>query len=268
MIVLNDGTTIPPVGLGTYALAADQVLGGLEAGYRLVDTALKYGNESEVGLAVRRSGIDRSEIRVTTKVPGRFHGFEQTLAGFEVSLRNLGLDYVDLYLIHWPLPRLDLYADSWRAMIKLRDQGRVRSIGVSNFTVEQLDRLSAETGVTPAVNQIELHPYFPQAAQLADDRTRGIVTQSWSPLAAGRELGADATIAAVARAHGVTAAQVALRWNTQLGAVPIPRSGDPDRQRQNLDIFGFSLTGDEMAALSSLGSGRLWGADPDVYESF
>ncbi|GIF23292.1 diketogulonate reductase-like aldo/keto reductase [Actinoplanes tereljensis] len=269
MIVLNDGATIPPIGLGTYALSAAQVLSGLKAGYRLLDSALKYGNESEVGAAVRRSGLDRAEIQVTTKLPGRYHGYDKTIEGFEVSLRNLGLDYVDLYLIHWPLPRLDLYVDSWRAMIDLRDQGRVRSIGVSNFTPPQLTRLTAETGVTPAVNQIELHPYFPQAGQRADDEARGIVTQSWSPLAEGRDLGRNEVVAAAARAHGVSAAQVVLRWNTQLGAVPIPRSGDPGRQRQNLDIFGFTLTGDEMKALSTLGrSRRLWGADPDVYESY
>jgi 2,5-diketo-D-gluconate reductase A len=269
MITLNDGNTIPPIGLGTYALSSAQVLSGLEAGYRLLDSALKYGNEAEVGTAVRHSGIDRAEIQVTTKLPGRYHGFDKTIEGFEVSLRNLGLDYVDLYLIHWPLPRLNLYVESWRAMIQLRDQGRIRSIGISNFTPEELTRLSAETGVTPAVNQIELHPYFPQAAQRADNTARGIVTQSWSPLAEGRDLGRNRTIAEVARARGVTPAQVALRWNTQLGAVPIPRSGDRGRQRQNHDIFGFTLSDAEMTALSSLGDHRrLWDADPDVYESF
>jgi 2,5-diketo-D-gluconate reductase A len=268
MIALNDGHKIPPIGLGTYALTEAQVLSGLEAGYRLLDSALKYGNEHEVGAAVRRSGIDRADLQITTKLPGRFHGFDRTLEGFEVSLGNLGLDYVDLYLIHWPLPRLDAYVDSWRAMIQLRDEGRARSIGVSNFTPAQLDRLADETGVVPAVNQIELHPYFPQAAQLADDAARGIVTQSWSPLAAGRDLGESETVAGIAEAHGVTPAQVALRWNTQLGAVPIPRSGDAGRQRENLDVFGFTLSGDEMTAMSSLGSGRLWNADPDVYESF
>ncbi|GAA2532734.1 aldo/keto reductase [Winogradskya humida] len=268
MITLNDGKRLPPVGLGTYALDAGQVLSGLEAGYRLLDSALKYGNEAEVGEAVRRSGIDRAELRVTTKLPGRYHGFTKTLEGFEVSLRNLGLDYVDLYLIHWPLPRLDLYVESWRAMIKLREQGVIRSIGVSNFTTGQLDRLIAETGVTPAVNQIELHPFFPQAGQLADDGSRGIVTQSWSPLAEGRDLGRVPVIASIAAEHGVSPAQVALRWNTQLGAIPVPRSGDPGRQRANLGIFGFTLTGEQMTALSGLGRGRLWGADPDYYESF
>lgn len=171
-VTLNDGNTMASIGLGTYALSTAEVLSGLEAGYRLLDSALKYGNEAEVGAAVRSSGIDRADIQVTTKLPGRYHGFDTTIEGLEVSLRNLGLDYVDLYLIHWPLPRLNRYVDSWRAMIRLRDQGRVRSIGVSNFTPEQLTRLSTETGVVPAVNQIELHPYFPQAAQRADDTAR------------------------------------------------------------------------------------------------
>ena len=267
-VALNDGNRIPAVGLGTYDLGAPAVLSALDAGYRLLDTALKYGNEAEVGAAVRRSGLDRGEVQVTTKLPGRYHGFAATLEGFEVSLANLGLDYVDLYLIHWPLPRLGAYVDSWRALIKLREQGRVRSIGVSNFTAAHLARLADETGVVPAVNQIELHPFFPQAQQRAADSARGIVTQSWSPLAAGRDLAGHPVIAAVARAHGVTPAQVALRWNVQLGAVPIPRSGDPARQRQNLEIFDFTLSGDQMRQLSGLGAGRLWGADPDVYESF
>jgi len=270
--ILNDGNSIPPVGLGTYDMFGEEgiasILGALRAGYRMFDTALKYGNEHEVGAAVRRTEVPRSEIVVTTKLAGRHHGYEQTLEGFEVSRKNLGLDYVDLYLIHWPLQRLGLYVDSWRAMIALQNDGLIRSIGVSNFTPQNLHRLVDETGVTPAVNQIELHPYFPQPSLREFNRSMGIVTQSWSPLAEGRQLVREPAIARAAEHHGVSAAQVALRWNIQLGAVPVPRSANSVRQRENLDLFGFELSQEEMSHISSLGRGRLWGADPDVYESF
>lgn len=270
--VLNDGRSIPPIGLGTYGMIGEPgihtIVRALDAGYRMLDTATKYDNEREVGAAVRRSAIDRSEIVVTSKLPGRYHGYEKALQGFEVSRANLGLDYIDLYLIHWPLPRLDLYVDTWRALISLQSEGLIRSIGVSNFTQQNLTRLIAETGVTPAVNQIELHPYFPQVALREVNRSLGILTQSWSPLAEGRELGRERAVASAATAHGVSAAQVALRWNVQVGAVPVPRSANDQRQRQNLDLFGFELSSAEMEAISSLGRGRLWGADPDTYESF
>jgi diketogulonate reductase-like aldo/keto reductase len=271
-VALNDGHALPAIGLGTYAMVGERgirsLLSGLQAGYRLLDTALKYGNEAEVGEAVRRSPVPREEIVVTTKLAGRHHGYDQTLAGFAVSMANLGLEQLDLYLIHWPLPRLDRYVDSWRAMIRLRDEGRVRSIGVSNFGAEHLDRPITETGVTPAVNQVELHPAFPQAPLRAVDAARGIVTQSWSPLAEGRSFAGNGVVTRIARAHGVTAAQVVLRWNVQLGAVPVPRSADPGRQRENLDVFGFVLSDAEMAAIDGLATGRrLWGADPLTYES-
>lgn len=266
---LNDGTKLPALGLGTYpmddAQAERAVATALETGYRLVDTALNYGNETGTGRGIARSGVPRQDVVVTTKLPGRHHGYEQTLASFEESRKRLGVGYVDLYLIHWPLPRVDLYTDSWRAMIKLREEDLVRSIGVSNFTVAQLDRLERETGVLPAVNQIELHPHFPQEELRSYHAGKGIVTESWSPLGRGTDVLADPAIARVAEAHGVTPAQVVLRWHTQLDAVPIPKSADPRRQRENLDVFGFELSAAEMAAVAGRPPRRV-GGDPDVHE--
>jgi 2,5-diketo-D-gluconate reductase A len=269
---LNDGHAIPKIGLGTYGLRGESgivsMLAGIESGYRLLDTALNYENEHEVGEAVRRSGVAREELFVTTKLPGRHHGFDETLASFEESRANLGLDYVDLYLIHWPLPSLDKFLESWQAMIALREDGRVGSIGVSNFTEAHLTRLIDETDVTPAVNQVELHPNFPQAALREFHAEHGIATESWSPLAVSASITSKPIVTAVAEAHAVTSTQAILRWHLQLGAIPIPKSGDPERQRENLDVFGFELTEEEMASISSLESGRLWGAHPDTHEEF
>ena len=266
---LNDGTKLPALGLGTYpmddAQAERAVATALETGYRLVDTALNYGNETGTGRGIVRSGVPRQDVVVTTKLPGRHHGYEQTLASFEESRKRLGVGYVDLYLIHWPLPRVDLYTDSWRAMIRLREEDLVRSIGVSNFTVAQLDRLEHETGVLPAVNQIELHPHFPQEELRSYHAEKGIATESWSPLGRGTDVLADPAIARVAEAHGVTPAQAVLRWHTQLDAVPIPKSADPERQRENLDVFGFELSAAEMAAVAGRPQRRV-GGDPDVHE--
>ncbi|WP_327172863.1 aldo/keto reductase [Streptomyces sp. NBC_01336] len=268
---LNDGRSIPAVGLGTWPLDDDAaekaVAGALERGYRLVDTALNYGNETGTGRGIARSGVPREDVFVTTKVPGRHHGYEKTLASFEESRRNLGLDHVDLYLIHWPLPRVDLYVDTWRALIRLREDGLVRSIGVSNFTADQLARLEEETGVLPAVNQVEMHPRLPQEELRAMHAAKGIVTESWSPLGRGRDLTADPAVVAAAGAHGVTPGQVVLRWHTQLGAVPIPKSADPGRQRENLDLFGFELTPDELARIAA-GPQERFGGDPEVHEEF
>jgi len=268
---LNDGHTIPAVGFGTYPLddtsAAEAVVHALRIGYRLVDTAANYGNETGVGAGVARSGIKRDEVCVTTKLPGRHHGYAETLASFEESRAKLGLEYVDLYLIHWPLPRVDAYVDSWKAMIKLREDGLVRSIGVSNFTPDHIDRLERETGVLPVVNQIELHPYFPQRRMREYDASKHIVTESWSPLGQGRELIQHRALGEIAERHGVSVGQVVLRWHVQLGAVPIPKSGDPERRRANLDLFGFALDDDEMAVISGLERGRL-GGDPDSHEEF
>jgi diketogulonate reductase-like aldo/keto reductase len=269
---LNDGTTLPAIGLGTYGLRGPEGVASLTnaiaSGYRLLDTALNYGNEGEVGEAVRNCGLDRSELFVTTKLPGRHHGYEETLASFEESRANLGLDSVDLYLIHWPLPNVGKYLQSWKAMIELRDRGDVRSIGVSNFTPRLLQELVDETGVAPAVNQVELHPYFPQGALRAFHAQHGIVTESWSPLARRRNVAEEPIVQEIAAAHSVTPIQVVLRWHIQLGALPIPKSANAERQRTNLDVFGFTLTDEQVESISALEDDRLWGADPETHEEF
>ena len=268
-VTLNDGATFPELGLGTYNLRGEDgtaaIVSAIENGYRLLDSAVNYENEAEVGEAVRRSGI-RDELIVTTKIPGRDHGYDEAIRSAEGSLERLGLDRIDLYLIHWPNPSVDRYVDTFRAMIALREEGRVGSVGVSNFTEPMLTRLIDETGVVPAVNQVELHPYFPQAALRAFHAEHGIRTESWSPLARRGELLGEQVIADVADAHGVTPTQAVLRWHTQLDATPIPKSADPGRQVENADIFGFTLTDAEVRAISGLERGRLWDGDPDTHE--
>ncbi|MGV9425007.1 aldo/keto reductase [Streptomyces sp. NPDC003656] len=269
--VLSDGVSIPVVGFGTYPLqgaeAEAAVHDAFAAGYRLLDTAASYGNEAAVGRAIATGGLPREEVFLTTKVRGSAHGYDETRRAFTESAGRLGVDHLDLYLIHWPLPRLDRYVDSWRALIDLRAEGVVRSIGVSNFTARHLDRLHEETGVLPSVNQIEMHPRFPQHELRAAHAARGIATQSWSPLGRGSELLAEPVVVAAAERHGVTPAQVVLRWHLQLGALPIPKSGSPERRRENLDLFGFALTEEEIAALSALEQGRI-GGDPETHEEF
>ncbi|MGA5769032.1 aldo/keto reductase [Streptomyces pseudogriseolus] len=268
---LNDGTTIPALGLGTWPMddaeAERAVTAALRAGYRLIDTAANYRNEAGVGRAVAAAGVPREEIVVTTKLPGRHHGYEETLASFEESRARLGLEYVDLYLIHWPLPRVGQFVDSWKAMIKLREDGLVRSIGVSNFTPAHIERLEKETGVLPSVNQVELHPFFPQEELRAFHADKGVLTESWSPLGRGSRLLDDLAVAAVADAHGVTPAQAVLRWHVQLGAVPVPKSSGPDRQRANLDVFGFELDDAQMRTVSDRAHRRI-GGDPEAHEEF
>ncbi|WEG09589.1 aldo/keto reductase [Microbacterium horticulturae] len=269
-VTLNDGTWFPELGFGTYNLTGDEgvdaTAGAIAAGYRLLDTAVNYENEAVIGEAVRRSNVDRDDLLVATKLPGRDHGYDETIASARGSLERLGLDRIDLYLIHWPNPSIDKYLDSWRAMIRLRDEGLVRSIGVSNFTEAMLTRLIGETGVTPAVNQVEMHPYFPQAALRAYHAERGIRTESWSPLARRSELLAERVVGDIAVAHGVTPTQAVLRWHVQLGSTPIPKSAHAGRQRENADVFGFRLTDAEVTALSDLERGRLWDGDPDTHE--
>jgi len=263
---MNDGHLLPVIGLGTYrtddAAAAEAVRAGLTAGYRLIDTAASYYNEAGVGQGIATSDVPRDEILVTTKLMGADHGYEPALRAFDESRKRLGLEYVDLYLIHWPLPRLDRYVESWRALLRLRDDGLVRSVGVSNFNPAHVDRLIAETGVAPAVNQVEMHPYFAQEAVRAYNEAHGIVTQAWQPLARKTALLTEPPLAALAARHGVTPAQVVLRWHLQRGVVPIPKSGTPARQRANLDVFDFTLTDAEMAALVDRPQSRS-GADPD-----
>jgi len=269
-ITLNDGTWFPELGLGTYNLRGEEgiaaTVAAIESGYRLLDTAVNYENEREVGEAVRRSGLDRDELLVASKIPGRHHGREEAIASIEASLRELGLERIDLQLIHWPNPSVGKYLDTWRGMIEARERGLVRSIGVSNFTEAMLTELIDETGVTPAVNQVELHPYFPQGALREFHTEHGIRTESWSPLARRSELLTEQILHELAVIYEVTPTQVVLRWHVELDSTPIPKSSDPDRQRENADVFGFSLTGDQVAAISALERGRLWGADPDTHE--
>ncbi|RPE79165.1 diketogulonate reductase-like aldo/keto reductase [Curtobacterium sp. PhB137] len=269
-IELNDGHRFPELGLGTYGLNGDEgaaaVGTAIASGYRLLDTALNYGNEDAVGRAVRESDVAREDLVVTSKLPGRHHGYDEAHRSIDETLGNLGLDHVDLYLIHWPNPSVDNFVDTWKAFVDLRDSGKVRSIGVSNFTPEHLRRIIDATGVAPAVNQVELHPYFPQAELRKVHQELGIVTESWSPLAVRSELLTEQPITDAAAAHGVTPGQVVLRWHVQLGAVPVPKSADATRQRENLDVFGFELTDAEVQAISGLERGRLWDADPDTHE--
>ncbi|MCM3504790.1 aldo/keto reductase [Curtobacterium sp. ODYSSEY 48 V2] len=269
-IELNDGHRFPELGLGTYGLNGDEgaaaVGAAITSGYRLLDTALNYGNEDAVGRAVRESEVDREALVVTSKLPGRHHGYDEAHRSIDETLGNLGLDRVDLYLIHWPNPSVGKFVDTWKALVDLRDSGKVRSIGVSNFTPEHLKAIIDATGVAPAVNQVELHPYFPQAELRKVHTEYGIVTESWSPLAKQSELLTEQPVLDAAAAHGVTPGQVVLRWHVQLGAVPVPKSGDADRQRENLDVFGFALTDDEVRAISGLERGRLWDGDPDTHE--
>ncbi|KZE88704.1 aldo/keto reductase [Microbacterium sp. TNHR37B] len=268
-VTLNDGTDFPELGLGTYNLRGEEgveaMVAAISNGYRLLDSAVNYENEAEVGEAVRRSGI-RDELLVTTKVPGRDHGFDETVRSARGSLERLGLSRIDLYLIHWPNPSQDKYVETYRAMLALRDEGEVGSVGVSNFTEAMLTRLIDETGVAPAVNQVELHPYFPQQHLRAFHAAHGIRTESWSPLARRSELLTERVIVDIAEAHGVTPTQVVLRWHTLLSSTPIPKSADPARQIENADVFGFLLSNEEVAAISGLERGRLWGGDPDTHE--
>jgi 2,5-diketo-D-gluconate reductase A len=269
---LNDGQEVPAIGFGTYPLkggdAVDAIVTALEVGYRLLDTAVNYGNEREVGQALRRSGLPREEVMVTSKLPGRHHAYTEAVTSTEKSLERLGLEYLDLHLIHWPNPSQGRYVEAWRALVDLRERGLVRSIGVSNFSRAHLERIISETGVTPAVNQIELHPYFPQQEMRQVHAELGIRTEAWSPLGKRQAPYDEKTVRRAAEQHGVTPAQVILRWHHQLGSLPIPKSGNRSRQGENLDIFGFSLTDDEVEAITDLGrrEGRLFGGDPDHHE--
>lgn len=264
----NDGRGIPQIGYGCWQIPEDEapalVVDALKAGYRLIDTAAAYGNEAGVGRGIRDSGVAREEIFLTTKLWNDRQGPDAAKA-FEESLKKLGLDYVDLYLIHWPCPQRHLFVETWKAMIALRDAGKIKSIGVSNFSEEHLATLVGETGVTPAVNQIELHPYFQRQDARASDKARRIVTEAWSPLGRGEEL-KDPVIAEIAKAHGKSPAQVILRWHIQIGVVVIPKSANPQRIVENISVFDFELSADEMARIAKLdkANGRI-GPDPATF---
>ena len=262
---LNDGSLLPAIGLGTAPLPDDDaeqlVISGLDAGYRLVDTGAIYGNERGVGAGIAASSVPREDVRVITKVRGSDQGRVEAAAAARASRERLGVEYIDLYLIHWPMPTIDRYLETWEALIRLRDEGLVRSIGVSNFLPEHLQRLVDATGVVPAVNQIELHPGFAQDDVRAANAELGIRTLGYSPLGRGSDLLADDAVVGIAEAHDVSPARVALRWQVQLGSVPLPRTANPQRQADNLAIFDLELSADEVERLSALRIGRI-GWDP------
>lgn len=272
MLPLNDGTTLPAIGLGTYRLNGAQgvvsMMDAIRSGYHLIDSAVNYENEGAVGEAVRRAGVPREHLRLTSKLPGRHHGYAQALQAIEESLYRAQLEYWDLYLIHWPNPRRALYVEAWQALIEARARGLVRSIGVSNFLPEHLDRLITETDVVPSVNQVEMHPYLPQHAQRAYHAVHGIVTESWSPIGRGRELLQEPILVNIAGHHARSVAQVVLHWHVQMGVIPIPKAASPARQAENLGVFDFELTAEEMAAVATLArtDGRLLGLDPATHE--
>ncbi|HEY8753182.1 MAG TPA: aldo/keto reductase [Arthrobacter sp.] len=269
LITLNDGHSIPQLGLGTWPLddaqASAAVVHAVEAGYRHIDTAVKYGNEAGVGNGIRASGMDRSEIFVTTKLDGQFQGGDRAVAGLEWSLSRMGLDYVDLLLIHWPLPARDEFISTWKTFERLQAAGKVRSIGVSNFKPAHLERLLAETDVVPAVNQIQLSPAITRAAAREFNAGHGIITESYSPLGgSGAGLLGAPVLAQLGEKYDKTPAQLVLRWHIEQGLAVIPKSGNPERMRENLDIFDFSLDAQDLAELAILDDGPDAGNDSDA----
>lgn len=266
---LNDDHTIPQIGLGVWQVpddvATDACLAAFETGYRHIDTAALYGNEEGVGRAIKASGLARDELFITTKVWNTDQGRDTTIAAMEVSLTKLDLDYVDLYLIHWPTPGRDLYLETWETVLELHQQGLTRSPGVSNFHPEHLRRIVEATGVTPVINQVELHPWLPQREVRATDADMGIVTEAWSPLASGGLL-EDATLAAIGAKYDKSAAQVMIRWHLQLGNVVLPKSVTPARIESNIDVFDFELDADDLIAIEDLEDvSQRTGPNPDTF---
>jgi diketogulonate reductase-like aldo/keto reductase len=268
-ITLNNKSTIPQLGFGVFKVPPDEtteaVLRALEAGYRHIDTAAMYGNERGVGEAIRRFGLPREDVFITTKLNNDAHGRAQAPRALERSLSELGTDYVDLYLIHWPLPRQDRYVETWEALVELQEQGPARAIGVSNFQPHHLRQIIDATGVVPAVNQIELHPYLAQDELRRVDADEGIATEAWSPIARGGALLRDPVITTTAEKYARTPAQVVIRWHLQLGNVVIPKSVTPERIVENFDVFGFELSDDDMASITGLDRGERTGPDPDNF---
>jgi 2,5-diketo-D-gluconate reductase A len=270
LITLNDGVQIPQLGLGVWQLDDEQAyassVAALKAGYRHIDTAMIYGNEAGVGRAIAESGLAREEIFVTTKLWNTDQGFDSTLRAFDASIAKLGLEQLDLYLIHWALPKKAAYRDTWKAFVRLQQEGRVRSIGVSNFHAEHLQHIIGDTGVTPSVNQIELHPDFAQVDLVEFCKGLNIVTESWSPLGQGGALLSQPVLSQIAEKHGKSAAQVILRWHIQNQHVVIPRSSNPERITQNLNVFDFVLDAQDLQAIAHIPqTGRL-GPNPDTFD--
>ncbi len=268
-LVLNNGVEIPQLGYGVFQVPPDEtklaVQTALDVGYRHIDTAAAYENETQVGEAVRESDLDRDAVFVTTKLANPEHGYDSTLRAFDASMQRLGLDVLDLYLIHWPIPTRNLYVDTWRAMEKLYLDGRIRAIGVSNFQPDHLRRLSDECEVVPVLNQVELHPYLQQQKVRRTNEELGVLTEAWSPIAKGGALLQDEAVTSLADKHGRTPAQVVLRWHVQLGHVVIPKSVTASRIEENADIFGFELDDDDMSAIEKLERGERIGPDPDSF---
>lgn len=268
----HNGFSLPAIGLGTYSLwgdaGADAVAAAIGAGYRLIDSAFNYENEGSVGRGVAASGVDRSEIIVTTKLPGRHHRTEKARTSIEESRSRLGVDAIDLHLIHWPNPSRDEYVQAWAALVEAQERGVVRQIGVSNFLPEHLERIERETGVRPVVNQIEMHPYFPQEEQLAYHRENGIITEAWSPLGKGSQLLSEPVLTEIAAARGISPAQAVLAWHVARGVVAIPKAASAEHQSANLAASEVGLGADEVAAITALGraDGRLFDADPRTHE--
>lgn len=273
-VKLNDGLEIPSIGFGTYKLngreGAESIKNAIELGYTLIDSAFNYENEGAVGEAVRKSSLKRDELIITSKLPGRHHSYKEALVTIEESLYRAGLDYYDLYLIHWPNPRLDLYVEAWQAFIEAQKRGLIKSIGVCNFLPEHIERLIKETGVKPSINQIELHPYFNQESQLAWHKDKEIVIESWSPLGRGNNIIKEEEIVKIAKTHNKSTSQVVLRWHTQLGAIPIPKATSKEHQLENLSIFDFELSQEEIESINKLtrADGRTNNQDPSFYEEF
>ena len=270
----DSGLCLPAIGFGTYSLYGDggthAIVEAIHLGYRLIDSAVNYENEGAVGAAIRSSGLAREELIITSKLPGRHHHFDDALNSVQESVMRMGLENIDLYLIHWPNPLENLYVEAWRGLIEARNRGLVHHIGVSNFLPEHLERLRVETGELPAINQIELHPYFPQTDLVAYHREHGILTEAWSPLGKGSDLLTNPVITTIATEHEVTPAQTVLAWHVNNGAIPIPKSRSVERQRENLDIFNISLTHDNIERIATLArtDGRLENQDPALHQEF
>lgn len=271
---LRDGLKLPKVGFGTYKLngahGISVIDSAIDQGYRLLDTAFNYENEGAVGEAIERSSVPRSELIISSKLPGRHHDYHEAIETIQESLYRAHLDYYDLYLIHWPNPKEDHYVEAWQALIDAQKFGLIRSIGVSNFLPEHLDRLEKETGVMPVINQVELHPYFNQEEQRKYDKDHGILTQDWSPIGRASEMLQNETLKKVAAKYNKNVGQLILRWEVQLGTLPIPKSSTPSRQKGNISIFDFTITDEDMQTINSLSSkdGRLKDQDPSYYQEF
>lgn len=271
---LNDGIEIPMIGLGTAGLrgfsGVNTIKTAINSGYRLIDTAYNYENEGAVGRGIKESHVDRKELFITSKLPGRYHKYDLAIQAIQESLYRAELDYFDLYLIHWPNPKQDIYLEAFQALLDAKKWGLIRSVGVSNFTPEHLARLAKETGTLPSVNQIELHPSFNQSEQRQWHEENGVMTQSWSPLARGNELIEHDVITSLADKYNKTSGQIILRWHYQINSISIPKSSNPKRQLDNISIFDFELASEDVEKINQMSKpdGRMNDLDPAVYEEF